>query len=205
MYPSIVTPPDYTSGPLTLAEAKGHLRVDHSEEDQDIEAKLAEATATVARLVGRPLGPAVYDVLFDRWPGCDELCLPLPPLRGVTTVTYTLESGASIVLPTTEYAVDIKQEPGRVVLKPNRTWPADTLWPVNPIAIRIDCGYANAAAVPFELKAAIKLQLGHLYLHREDVIVGNSASAESRQLAGGVMDLIDEFRADRFGALYLQR
>ena len=66
-----------------------------------------------------------------------------------------------------EYTVDLSSEPARLTPKFGYIWPV-TLPQIGAVQIDYTAGYANAAAVPDELKAWILLRIGSLYANRED-------------------------------------
>jgi hypothetical protein len=69
----------------------------------------------------------------------------------------------------TDYFVDTKSEPGRIVLGYGKCWPSSTLRPANGVCIIFIAGYGSAELVPENTKNAIRLIVGHLYEHREAV------------------------------------
>jgi uncharacterized phiE125 gp8 family phage protein len=64
--------------------------------------------------------------------------------------------------------VDTKSEPGRVSLAYSKSWPTTTLRPINGVCVEFEAGYGDAATdVPYRVKQAMLLLIGHLYEHRE--------------------------------------
>lgn len=159
---TLMTPP--TEEPVTLAEAKLYLRIDHDVEDGLLSALLVAAREYVEMYTRRQLVTATWELTLDTWPAC--IRPPRPPLQAVTALTY-LDSTATLqTLDPSAYQVDITVEPGRIVPAAGASWPA--LAPVPGAArVRYTAGFGAAAAVPETYKAAIKLLLGDLYEHRE--------------------------------------
>lgn len=166
----LITAP--ASEPLTLAEAKLHLRVDVADDDTLITALIVAARQYCESVLWRALMPQTWEFYLDEWPCDDEIELPKPPLQSVTSVKYTNSVGATTTMSAGDYTVDTASEPGRVVLNYGTWWPTVTLATANPIAIRYVCGYADAVHVPETIKAAMKLLIGHLYENREAVVAG---------------------------------
>ncbi|MFV2082811.1 MAG: hypothetical protein ACC669_13255, partial [bacterium] len=110
---------------------------------------------------------------YDKWPAGRFIELSYPPLISVTAVKYRKETGDTGYDNTfSDTIVDIVNEPGRVVLGVDESWPSDSLYPVNPIQVEFVCGYGAASVVPSEIKAAILLQLSDLHEERGDVLIG---------------------------------
>ena len=76
--------------------------------------------------------------------------------------------------------MDIKSDPGRIILEYGDVWPSETLWPMNPIQIEFVCGYggaaataaASVAAVPTMIKHAMRLIISDLYEVRGSEVEG---------------------------------
>lgn len=161
---------DPASEPVSLDEAKLHLRVDGDDEDDFIAGLLVAAREYFEETTRRALISQTWRLSLDEWP--DEIELPKPPLVSVTSITYKDDVGAQTTLSSSVYLVDTESEPGRIVLASGQSWPAGTLYPVNPIQVTYVAGYGAATAVPERMKQAIKLLLGHWYENREATVAG---------------------------------
>jgi uncharacterized phiE125 gp8 family phage protein len=162
---TLSTPP--AAEPVTLAEIKEHLRIDGTAEDNLLTLYARMAREAVEAETWRALMPQTWTLYLPGWPSNGVITLPRPPLRSVTSVTYTSDAGVTATLPATSYRVDTASEPGRIVLAPGESWPTVALDSGNPIAVTFEAGYANANSVPWIAKAAILLHVGDLYLNRE--------------------------------------
>lgn len=175
----IVTPA--TTYPLTLSEAKQHLRITHGDEDALILAYLkACAEATEKAIPGnKTFLPTTIDYVADRFPrGSRPLELPYPPLKSITSLTFYNDGGSTQTL--TENTDFIKSAPQDT---PGRLTPIADSWPdthfydsgerrPNAVVIRFVAGYDDAASVPQTIKQAIRVLLGHNYENREAVVTG---------------------------------
>ena len=161
-----------TSEPVSLVEAKLHLRVDDTIDDTLITSLITTARETVEGISRRALVSQTWDLFLDEFPEGDELLLPFPPLQSTgLTVQYTNQDNvlAPATFASTNYAVDIYSEPGRIKLVYGAAWPGDTLYTLNGVHVRFTAGFGAAATVPLKYKQAILLLVGHWYANREQV------------------------------------
>jgi uncharacterized phiE125 gp8 family phage protein len=165
--------------PLTLAEAREHLRPSHALEDALILRLIAAARAHAEAFMERRLITQTWDYTLDTFPYAPwymtrDYCkpyaleIPLPPLQSVESVTYVDGAGAPILVDPLNYTVDTIAEPGRIAPASGTYWPSPRVQ-MNAITIRFVCGYGLAGAVPEEIKQALLLLVGHWYEHREEV------------------------------------
>lgn len=164
---ALVTLP--SAEPVTLSEAKAHLRVTASDEDSLITALIFAARNWAENFTQRALMTQTWDVLLDAF--ADEMELPLPPLQSVTSVKYLDTAGVEQTLASTEYTVDTAAERGLVRLAYGKAWPA-TRAQANAVTIRVVAGYSATNPLPGAIKGACLLMLGELYARRETAIVG---------------------------------
>lgn len=114
-----------------------------------------------------------WELWLDAFPNKDYIKIPLPPLQSVTSVKYYDTSDTEATFSSGDYFVDTKSEPGRVALNYGETWPTTALRPANGVCVTFVAGYGDAASdVPKKVKQAMLLLIGHLYEHRESVIIG---------------------------------
>jgi len=185
----LITAP--TDEPIGLAEAKAQLRVDHTAEDVYIESLIQAARDVVEVESLHALLTQTWGLYRDAWPADDFLEIPKPPLQSVTEITYKDENGDTQTLSTDVYFVDTNQTPGRVCLKPNQSWPSDSLWPYGAITITFVCGWTAARDIPPKAIQALKLQLADFYENRESLVVGQQVN----QVASGISGLLFDLRA----------
>jgi uncharacterized phiE125 gp8 family phage protein len=164
----LFTPP--IEEPVSVAEAKAHLRLDTSDEDALVGGLIVAARQWCEGYQNRAYVTQTWDLVLDRWscePDLDRIRIPLPPLQSVASLKYTDADDVQTTMPASEYLVDVASQPGRLMLAYGRSWPTVTLRPAAAIEIRFTAGYGAAAEVPETVKQAIKLLVGHLYEHRE--------------------------------------
>lgn len=176
--------------PVSLDEAKLHLRIDHSEEDALIAGLIGAARRHIEETVlSRALITQTWELYLDRFPAKAIIKLPRPPLQSVESIKYTLEDGSEATFSASNYIVDNVSEPGRIVLKRDASWPADTLIPVNGVKVTFAAGYGDDPAdVPDPIKQAMLLLIGDLYENREESIVVQGLQVQ--RLPFGVQSLL---------------
>lgn len=157
----IVTPP--ADEPISLAEAKQHLRVEHTEDDALIEALIIAAREHAETVTGRAFVTQTAECSLDCFP-C-VITLPLPRLQQVESITYLDDAGTTQILAPSVYRVDAKSEPGRIMPDYGQSWP--TTRPVmNAVTVRFVAGYGGPEAVPEKLRSAMKLIIARWYENR---------------------------------------
>lgn len=172
--------------PITLAEAKMHLRVDGSDEDDYITALIA---AAVSLLDGQgDLGRAMVTQTWQQWvgPSPASVRLLMGPFIALTAVDYYDTDSVLQSATLTDFEARLDGDFVRIHAKTGFSWPSTTSRN-DAIRLTFTAGYGAASAVPDGLKHAIKLIVGHWYANREaasevtlkdipiavDAIVGN--------------------------------
>lgn len=154
--------------PISLAEAKLHLRVDIDDDDSYISALITAARQAAEATTNRAFITQTWDLFADRFTALDRIMVPLPPLQSVTGIYYTPYGGVETTLTIAHYSVDTSSDPGRVVLNFGYCWPGSTLIPVNGMRMRFVAGYGAAGSnVPQSIRQAMLLMIGHYYENRE--------------------------------------
>lgn len=153
--------------PVTLAEVKTHLRVEHDLENALIESLITAARNFVENFTRRALIEQSWKLTLDQFP-CWEIYLPKPPLISITKIEYLNSLGiADSLTETIDFLVDKESEPARVTPFYLGTWPI-AYQQINAVSITFKCGYgALAAAVPTAIKQSMLLLIGHWYNNRE--------------------------------------
>lgn len=174
--------------PVTLAEAKTHLRVDGTDDDALITALITAARQDCEHRLGRALIDQIWEKVLDAFPEAIEL--PRPPVSSIVSVTYYDTAGALQTLDAADYSLDGENDFGPAWLTPvyDTDWP-DTYAIPNAVRVRCTCGYgASGSAVPEAIKAWIKLRVGALYAQRESIVLGQPISEAPRDFFDGLLD-----------------
>lgn len=169
--------------PITLAEAKAHLRVSGSDEDALIVGYLTAAREWVENATGRALLPQDWELRLDKWPEGDEIELPRPPLISITHIKTADASGTLTSLSGSTYQTVMGSgptaEPAIIAPVSGGEWPTLVDGVKDSVRIQYRAGYVSPSAVPAALKSAIYLALGDLYANREAAnaakVAGNPA------------------------------
>ena len=162
---TLITPP--LSEPVTLAEAKAHLKVDTTADDALISSLIVAARARAEWHTGRAFVTQSWTLWLDAWPKSGLIEIPLPPLQSVTqAATYALDDTRTVLDPSL-YRVDLASAPARLALKETVVPPA-ILRTVNAVEIAFAAGYGGASAVPEPIRQAILQIVADLYSHRGD-------------------------------------
>jgi uncharacterized phiE125 gp8 family phage protein len=165
----LITPP--LLEPISLNDAKEHLRVDASFQDDDsyISDLITVAREFCEKFQNRAYLSQTWEAVFDRFPGV-VFELPNPPLQSVVSIKYYDKSNTEFLFDANKYFVDTYSAKGRVCLNHNVTWSDVELRPINSVIIRFVCGYgSDATSVPSQAKHAIKLLIAHWYENREPI------------------------------------
>lgn len=170
---SLVTPP--ASEPVSLTEAKAHLRLEITADDAYVGGLISAARAAIETRYSRQMVTATYTATFDGFPGEGEpICLPLSPLRSVTSIEYEDTAGDTQTLDPADYVVVAGREPSAVYPAYATIWPY-TLEQAGVVRVTFTAGHGTAADVPAFVRQAILLLVGHWYERRELIVIGRSA------------------------------
>jgi uncharacterized phiE125 gp8 family phage protein len=163
---TIVTAPPVTE-PVSLDEAKLHLRIDGVGEDALISQLIAAARRRVETAAGLVMITQDWSVFLDRWPASPILELPLAPIQSIEEVRIYGEDDESSLLDAAHYYADTLLRRPRLVLRRDRVWPAPGR-AANGIEIRVVAGYGGASDVPDGLRLAMLKLVAHWYENRGD-------------------------------------
>jgi len=160
--------------PLTLAEAKEHLRVDLALEDELIEALIVAAREWTENYCRRSWIVRTLKLHLDYFDA--EILLPRGPVVSVASVEY-MNGAALVALDPSAYVVDRFSLPARIRPVFGGTWPSVASVSLNGVVVTYDAGYPGstgappdlAANVPQAVKAAMKLLIGGWFENREHI------------------------------------
>jgi uncharacterized phiE125 gp8 family phage protein len=150
--------------PITLSEAKAHLRVTSTSEDVLIASLIASAREEVEAATGIALITQDWRLYLDAWPESGVVRLPKHPVQQVSQVTIYDALGAPVsTVPNASY-LDRASRPARFARPTNV---GDPLAAMNGIEIDFRTGFGNTGVdVPDGLKRAILLLVSFWFEHR---------------------------------------
>lgn len=171
----VQTPP--AEEPVSLSEAKAHMRIVVNEEDALITSLIAAARRHCERIARRAFVTRTLEVVLDSWPCDGVIALPYPPLASVTHIKCRDQDGNEHTISSSDYVVDAHSQPGRIAAAYGKQWPTVALQPLAAIVVRYVAGYGAAAAVPEDYKACILAYTAAYYENREVVVTQQGISS----------------------------
>jgi uncharacterized phiE125 gp8 family phage protein len=206
--------------PVTLAEAKAHMRVEINDDDALITGLLLAAREHVEDVTGRKLITQKWRLLLDRFTK-DEVTyvffnrlfvrsvydlaanhltpdttrvihLPMAPVQTVDLFNVIDQDGTTVAFDPANFVVDNVAEPGRIALKEKSDWPypMPDLASVNGVQIDLTVGYGSDGSTVPE---RLKLAIKMLAAHWYENREDSSPLA-LRGVPMGVSALLQNFR-----------
>lgn len=181
---------------LSLADAKSHLRVDHSDEDDLITAYIGAAVEVCEQFCENSLQRTSYTITADTL--LKFMQLPNLKFMEISSVKYYDSTDTEQTVDAGAYRLD--QNTARLVFPSGAPSVNSTDHP-GGVSITVTAGYdiagtgATANRVPpSALIHAVKLILGHLYESRQDV-----TDFQKYELPLGAMRLMGPYRVKKAG------
>lgn len=158
---TLVTAPATT--PVSLSEAKAHLRVLSDDEDALINSLIVSATSAVQEDVGRALVTQTWDYEIPQPRG--RVSIPLAPVASISSMTYFDQDDASQSLVVGDYYLFKSPDVAFVEPKDGTDWP-NMKDRMDALKITFVAGQ-SAGNVDFALKQSVLLLLAHWFEGRE--------------------------------------
>lgn len=185
MNPTLISGP--TVEPLTLAEAKEHLKIDHADEDNYITSLISASRKFAEDYTRLRLIEQTLMWTLDRWPGYGGsigeshplvvgyqknrfIEVPRGPLISVTSITTYDDADVGTEWDAENYYVSSPQN--RIYRRTGVAWPSAGRTG-GGIEILYKAGFGTLANdIPKSLRQALLQMVSHLYIHREPVTEG---------------------------------
>lgn len=175
--------------PVTLAEAREHLRNEGLTADDDyITALITVARKWVENYCSRALITQTWKQSWDLVP--DDACfeLAINPLVSISSFNYYDENGSQQSY--TTYQTDTQSEVTKLVPNVDTTFPSIELGRLNAIDVTFVAGYGAASDVPDDIKHAIKILIAYFY----DENRSGTGMGKTVQAPRIVYDLLTNYR-----------
>lgn len=142
--------------PLTVSEAKTHLRITSNAEDFQIQSLIGAASQFAESFMNRKLLAQTYALYLDEFPLMVQL--PYGEIQSVQSIVYFDESNTEQTLDPSNYRVN---DLGELTFLSSPT--------ARDIKITFICGWADATKIPLQIKQGILMRVETLYSARGDV------------------------------------
>lgn len=156
---------DAATEPISLTEAKEHLKVDTSADDTYITALITAARTYCENYCERSFITQTWKAYLEDLSG--DIHLQYGDVISVTTVEYYDADGVLQTVSSSNYNVSGD------IIRPVDSWEETNTDYAESAVVTYTAGYgADEADVPEAINLAIKVMIGHWYETRQEVIVG---------------------------------
>ncbi len=168
-----------TSGPnlepITITEAKAHLRLDDTAQDTLIASLILTSRLHIEAALGLSLIQQSWRLTLNTGSGASPLPsairLPLHPVSALTSVKSTSADGTITTL--ADRAARLDPGPPAHVIAVAGAWPIG-----DSLTFLFNAGFGTAASdVPAPIRQALLLLVAHWYEHRDPIEIGCSDTA----------------------------
>ena len=185
----VVTPP--AAEPITVAQAKDHLRVTIDDDDTPIGEIIEGARTRAEEYSGYSIMPQTLRLDLNCFPAAGKAIeIDHGPIRSITSVGYVDVNGDSQTWDSAEYQVQLGGRPGLLKPASGLVYPSTQVDTFAAVQVTFEAGYADATKVIKSLRRAIYFLVGHYYANTEEVVVGPRAT----KLPEAATDIMDSMR-----------
>ena len=178
--------------PVSLTEAKSHLKVDTTADDTYITSIIKAATQLSEEYTNRFFIDTVIEQTCSSF--ADLQTLFKSKVSAVAHVKFYDSDNSLQTLSATVYDTQLNYEPSQIQLADNQSFPSITTRN-DAVVARYTVGYGAASDVPEIIKQAILLTIGNFYQNRASVITGKTAT----ELPQNVKWLLDTYKVQIVG------
>lgn len=150
---------------LTLAEAKDHLEIDHTDKDALITSLVAAASQMIDGydgMTGKAINTQTIKVSYRNAPG-DHIDLQVFPVRALQAVSYFDETNTQQTINVNQFTLVSNED--YAWLEPIDGFTYPTLFDrADAISFTLQCGFAET---PEPIKHAARLMVAHWFENRE--------------------------------------
>lgn len=183
--------------PVTLAEAKAHLRVDTSSDDALIGSLIVTSRLQIEAALGLALLTQSWRQTLSVWPDSGLVDLKVRPVQSISSVYVATAPGMTATLDPSVYT--LTDDGNKPQLAPAALLEVVYAWPVpqvrtNGITIDFVASYGSTPdSVPAPLRHALLLLTAHWYENRSSTDPGS----ETARIPGAVSALFAPYRRAR--------
>jgi len=187
----VITPA--STYPVSLTEAKSHLKVDTTADDTYITSIIKAATQLSEEYTNRFFIDTVIEQTCSDFAQLQTLFKS--KVSAVAHVKYYDSDNSLQTLSATIYDTQLQYEPSQIQLADDKSFPEITKRN-DAVVARYTVGYGSAASyVPEIIKQAVLLTIGNFYQNRNSVVIGRIAT----ELPMNVKWLLDTYKVQIVG------
>ena len=187
----VITPA--STYPVSLTEAKSHLKVDTTADDTYITSIIKAATQLSEEYTNR----FFIDTEIEQYASSfvELKTLFKSKVSAITNVKYYDNNNTLQVLSATVYNTQLNYEPSQIQLAENQSFPSITKRN-DAVRAKYTVGYGSSASdVPEIIKQAILMTIGNFFQNRNSVVIGRIAT----ELPMNVKWLLDTYKVQIVG------
>lgn len=159
---TLMTPPALE--PISLAQMKAHLRIEHAFEDALVSAYITSARLHIEARLAKLLISQNWRINFDRLPTGKVVELPLAPMLALNSVSYYTDLPGPNNIPPVDYSIDLNSMRPRFSLHLQR----QNLRSFGAYELDVSVGYGPAPEdVPADIRHALMMLVAHWHENRE--------------------------------------
>lgn len=158
---------------ITLDEAKDHLRVTTTDEDELIMDCIRSATDFIEKYTDTLLLSRTFCAYYDSLETYKVIELWKYPITAITSIKYLNTSGVETTLDTVNYSTDLTDSPARILITSLPTVQSDVL---NPFRIYYTAGFTNRDEMNPLLIGWVKIFTAFYYQTRQPEYTGAPVS-----------------------------
>ncbi len=177
-----------TDLPVSVTQAKAHLKVTYNDEDSLIEGYLSAAIKRCEDYRQSQIMSAQYELYARSWPCSSIINLQKSPVSVINSVKYYDEDNNLQTVSSSLYRLQDFRVPARIEFDSAFSMP-DLHDREYPVIVNFQAGYLAASSVPATLTHAILLELGTYHEIRQNETMGNGLTAIQMKVAS--KDMID--------------
>jgi uncharacterized phiE125 gp8 family phage protein len=159
--------------PVTVSEAKSHLRIDSSDDDSYISALVGAARNIAENYTNRSFYTQTWVMTLPYFP-YGSIELKRGEVQSITSLKYYDSDNSLQTWDATNYRLDNSSDIG--LIEPSDGWPSNVYERSNAVEITYITGWTSHTLIPSAIKQACLLIIGHLYENRQDVVIGSQVN-----------------------------